>query len=153
MPELPVHVRPGTAADLPAVFALVRELAAYERAADAVTVDLATYERDFAAGRFSLLVAERRGGAADSLGMMLFYPAYSTWKGPMLYLEDFVVAEGARGRGVGRALWTALVAEARRREAVLIKWEVLAWNEPARAFYRAAGAELEPGWENGKLFL
>lgn len=152
MTDHPVAVRPGAASDLPAVFALVEELAAYERAADEVAVGLADYERDFAAGQFSLLIAED-GPGGPVVGMMLFYTAYSTWKGRMLYLEDFVVAESARRRGIGRALWAALVAEARRRECALVKWQVLDWNEPARTFYREAGAELEAGWENGKLFL
>lgn len=152
MDTIAVNIRPGTSADLPAVFALVEELAAYERAADEVAVGLADYERDYAAGRFDLLIAEDRTGGSV-VGMMLYYPAYSTWKGRMLYLEDFVVAAAARRRGVGRALWAALVAEGRERNCALIKWQVLDWNEPARTFYREAGAELEAGWENGKLFL
>ena len=147
-----VCVRPGAAADLPAVFSLVRELAAYERAAGEVATDVETYRRDFAAGQFELLIAEG-DASADPLGMMLFYPAYSTWKGRMIYLEDFVVTPAARRRGVGRALWSALVDLARARGCALIKWQVLDWNEPARDFYRAAGAQLEEGWENGKLFL
>ena len=152
MDPLDVKIRRGTSRDLAAVFALVEELAAYERAADEVAVGLADYERDFAAGHFDLLLAEERVGGAV-LGMMLYYPACSTWKGRMLYLEDFVVAAAARRRGVGRALWAALISEARARECALVKWQVLDWNEPARTFYREAGAELEGGWENGKLFL
>ena len=140
------------AADLPAVFALVRELAAYERAAGEVATDVETYRRDFADGQFELLIAED-AASCEPLGMMLFYPAYSTWKGRMIYLEDFVVAPDARRRGVGRALWRALADLARERGCALVKWQVLDWNEPARKFYLSAGAELEAGWENGKLLL
>lgn len=144
-------VRPGHDADLPAVYALVCELAEFERARHEVATDVAAYRRDLAAGCFELLVAEHP--AAGVGGMMLYYPAYSTWKGRMLYLEDFVVAQRARRRGVGSALWEALVRVARERECTSVKWQVLDWNEPARAFYRARGAELESGWENGRLWL
>jgi ribosomal protein S18 acetylase RimI-like enzyme len=64
-----------------------------------------------------------------------------------------VVAENARRRGVGQKLWEALVKVAREKKCQLIKWQVLDWNEPAREFYKRQGAELESGWENGKLFL
>ena len=101
-PTLPYAIRPGTPGDLDAVFALVRELAAYERAADQVATTAETYRADLAAGWFDLLIAEEAGGRV--LGMMLYHRAYSTWKGRMTYLEDFVVAvEGCLGeeRGEG----------------------------------------------------
>ena len=146
-----VLVRAGTAEDLPEVFKFVEELAEYERAADQVVTNAGVFATDFAAGWFELLIAEDVSG--ERLGIMLFHHAYSTWKGRMLYLEDFVVAENARRRGVGQKLWEALVEVAREKKCQLIKWQVLDWNEPAREFYKRQGAELEPGWENGKLFL
>lgn len=149
--SMSVKVRVGDAADLPTVLALVRELAAHVNASEQLAVDLATYQRDYAAGAFSILIAETP--TKEPLGMMLYYPAYSTWKGRMLYLEDFVVAEAARRRGVGQALWSALLEEVRRGGYALLKWQVVDWNEPARAFYRKVGAELEGEWENGKVFV
>lgn len=146
-----IVIRKGTKTDLPAAFARVEELAAYEKAADAVATSVKTYERDFDAGWFELLIAETPQG--ENLGVMIYYNSFSTWKGRMLFLEDFVVAEAARRKGVGHRLWEALILVAREKACSLIKWQVLDWNEPARAFYLKKGAELEPGWENGKLFL
>ncbi len=145
-----VTVRPATKADLPAIHALVAELAEYERAPREFVATLTEYENDFDAGFFDALVAEHEG---EVVGMMVWYRAYSTWKGRMLYLEDFVVRAEWRRRGVGEKLWDALVAKARALGCKLIKWQVLDWNEPAIRFYEKIGAEIEKGWWNGKLFL
>lgn len=146
-----IIIRKGNKSDLPAAFARVKELADYEKAADEVTTSVKTYERDFDAGWFDLLVAETEKG--ENLGVMIYYDTFSTWKGRMLFLEDFVVTQSARRLGIGEKLWEALIVIARVKGCALIKWQVLDWNEPARAFYLKKGAELEPGWENGKLFL
>jgi GNAT superfamily N-acetyltransferase len=87
----------------------------------------------------------------DLVGLVHFYTAYSTWKGRMLYLEDLVVTEAARRGGYGRLLFDAVVAEARRTGAQRLKWQVLDWNEPAIAFYKKLGAELDAEWINGNL--
>jgi len=146
-----IIIRKGTKNDLPAAFARVEELAEYEQAADKVSTSVKTYERDYEAGWFDLLIAETEEG--ENLGVMIYYNTFSTWKGRMLYLEDFVVAQHARRLGIGEKLWEALIVIAKVKGCTLIKWQVLDWNEPARAFYLKKGAELEPGWENGKLFL
>ncbi len=143
-------VRSGVSTDLPAVFALVQQLAEYERAPAAVVTSLQDYRDALQRKLFELLVAEDVSGV---IGMMLYYPAWSTWKGKMLYLEDFVVAEHARRRDVGRQLWMALVQLARSQDYTGLRWQVLDWNEPAKAFYRKVGADIEGGWENGRLWL
>ena len=98
---------------------------------------------------FGFFVAEGTDG--QLIGLALYYTAYSTWKGRMLYLEDLVVTEAARGTGLGRKLFDAVVAEARRTNAQRLKWQVLAWNEPAIGFYKRIGANLDPEWHNGNL--
>lgn len=141
-------VRPGHEQDLPAVFALVRELAEYERAPEQVITSLDDYRDGLRGGAFELLVAER---GTETVGMMLFYPVFSTWKGPLLYLEDFVVAERARRTGTGERLWEALLNHAKAEGYRGLRWQVLDWNEPAKSFYRKVGASLDAGWENGLL--
>jgi GNAT superfamily N-acetyltransferase len=84
-------------------------------------------------------------------GIALYYTAYSTWKGRMLFLEDLVVTETLRGTGIGKQLFDAVVAEARRTGANRMKWQVLNWNEPAIGFYKRIGANLDPEWLNGNL--
>ncbi|MEJ7660676.1 MAG: GNAT family N-acetyltransferase [Hymenobacter sp.] len=143
-------LRRGREADLPRVLALIQELAEYERAPEAVTNTLAMMQRDGFGPEpiFGFFVLE---SAEDLVGLALFYTAYSTWKGRMLYLEDLVVTEAARRGGYGRQLFDAVVAEARRTEAQRLKWQVLNWNEPAIAFYKKLGATIEDEWLNGNL--
>lgn len=146
-----IVLRRGVEADLPQVLSLIQELAVYERAPDAVTNTLAAMQRDGfgPAPIFSFFVLEN--AAAEIIGLALFYTAYSTWKGRMLYLEDLVVTEAARRGGFGRLLFDAVVAEARATGAVRLKWQVLDWNEPAIGFYRKLGAIIETEWLNGNL--
>ncbi|MCB9264541.1 MAG: GNAT family N-acetyltransferase [Lewinellaceae bacterium] len=143
-------VRRGNRADLPAIHALVGELAMYERAEHEFTASVDDYRRDFDAGYFETLVVEAQG---QIVGMALYYISYSTWKGRMLYLEDFVVRESSRGRGIGRALFDAFLEQARNKECRLVKWQVLDWNEPALNFYKKYNATIEKEWWNGKIFL
>ena len=140
--------RKGNFGDLAAIYALVVELAIYEREPQAVTATIRDYEQDFEAKVFDFLVAESDGVV---VGMALYYMAYSTWKGKMLYLEDFVVKESARGSGVGQLLFDAFLGEAKGLGARLAKWQVLDWNEPALAFYEKNKATIEKNWWNGKM--
>ena len=71
----------------------------------------------------------------------------------MLYLEDFVVSEQARGEGVGKKLFDALIEEAKKLGCVLMKWQVLEWNEPAINFYKKYKVEFDKEWWNCKLVL
>ena len=144
-------MRRGVEADLPQVLALIRELAEYERAPDAVTNTLEAMRRDGfgPAPIFGFFVLEAEDKALT--GLALFYTAYSTWKGRMLYLEDLVVTEPARRGGFGQLLFEAVVAEARATGAQRLKWQVLDWNEPAITFYKKLGANIESEWLNGNL--
>ncbi len=143
-------LRRGREADLPGVLALIRELAVYERAPEAVTNTLEMMQRDGFGPEpiFSFFVLENGN---ELLGLALFYTAYSTWKGRMLFLEDLVVTESARRGGYGRQLFDAVVGEARRTGAQRMKWQVLDWNEPAIGFYKKLGANIEAEWLNGNL--
>jgi GNAT superfamily N-acetyltransferase len=145
-----ILIRRATHADLDAIHDLVRDLAVYENAEEQHIATLAEYERDFSEGIFQAIVAE----VDDKVvGMALFYMAYSTWKGRMLFLEDFVVKEDYRRYGLGQKLFDAFVAEGRLQGCRLVKWQVLDWNEPALKFYHKNNAVIEKDWWNGKLFL
>ena len=144
------HIRLATEKDLPAIHALVRELAIYEKAEEEFTASLEDYRRDFRAGIFEALIAEVEG---EVVGMALYYMTYSTWKGRMLYLEDFVVKEQMRAQGIGRELFGAFLAKAKEKDCRLVKWQVLDWNEPAIRFYKKFQTTFENNWLNGKIFL
>lgn len=145
-----VIIRNAVIEDLPSVHALVGELAEFEKAAHEFTTDIEAYERNFRAGVFDVLIAEEAG---QVVGMALFYLTFSTWKGRMLYLEDFVVREAARGNGIGQKLFDAFLERARELDCQLVKWQVLDWNEPAIRFYQKQRATLEREWYNGKILF
>lgn len=143
-------IRPATETDLPAVHALMYELAVYENAPEAVSATLEEYRADFRAGIFESHVAEIDG---QVIGMTLFFMTYSSWKGKMLYLDDFVVTETHRRSGAGQLLFDAFLEEGRRRGCRLVKWQVLDWNAPALRFYEKNAAIIEKEWWNGKKIL
>ena len=152
-----IIIRLAKEADMPAIHALVHELAVYERAPEAHTATVEDYLRDFKAGIFESHVAvnmdKSLGKQGEVVGMIFYYMAYSTWKGRMLYLEDFVVTESYRQYGVGQMLFETFLEIARQKECRLVKWQVLDWNEPAIKFYRKNEAIIENDWYNGKIFL
>ncbi len=145
-----ITLRKATKEDIPAIHELVRELAIYEKAEHECTASLDDYYQDFAADIFDSHVAEADG---QVVGMALYYMTYSTWKGRMFYLEDFVVKKAYRRYGIGQQLFDAFVAEAKRRKCRMAKWQVLDWNEPAVNFYKKNQAIIEDNWWNGKLFF
>ncbi|MCY1532921.1 Acetyltransferase (GNAT) family protein [compost metagenome] len=83
------------------------------------------------------------------IGLALFYTRYSTWKGRRLYLEDFLVTESYRGKGVGKLLFERVIQEAKENNYNGMCWQVLDWNTPAINFYQKYNAEIEHGWLNG----
>jgi GNAT superfamily N-acetyltransferase len=145
-----VTIRKAQHTDLSAIFALVQELAEYEKAPEAVITSVATYEKDFAEGIFEAIVAEYEG---EVIGTALYYMGFSTWKGKMLYLEDFVVKATHRRFGAGQLLFDEFLAIAKAKGCSLVKWQVLDWNEPALQFYVKNDAIIEKEWWNGKIFL
>jgi len=145
-----INIRKANATDLPEIYNLVKELAVYEKEPAAVTATLSDYNADFAAGIFEAFVAKTE---EKVVGTAIYYMTYSTWKGRMLYLEDFVVQESYRKFGIGQQLFDAFLAEASNKKAKLVKWQVLDWNEPALSFYRKNEAIIEKNWWSGKIFL
>jgi GNAT superfamily N-acetyltransferase len=146
-----IRIREATTADMPAIHGLVYELAVYEKAPEAHTATLADYVRDFEAGIFEAHVAVT--DANEVVGMIFYFMTYSTWRGRMLYLEDFYVKETHRRYGIGQQLFDTFLEVAKAKDCVLTKWQVLDWNEPAIIFYEKNKATIEKEWYNGKLFL
>lgn len=142
-------IRKGGKKDLPKVLDLVLELAIFENEPDAVTATLADYETSLADQTFEFQVAEAEG---EIIGLILYYMCFSTWKGKMLYLEDFVVTQSWRRKGVGEALFQAFIKASEEKQAALSKWQVLDWNESAINFYKKQTAIIESEWLNCKIF-
>ena len=145
-----ITIRRAEIKDVGAMHALMFELAVYEKSPESVETTVAEYAEDFENGLFEGFVAEMEGKV---VGMTLFFMAYSSWRGKMLYLDDFVVTESCRRFGIGQMLYDAFLEEARLRGCRLAKWQVLDWNDPAVQFYQKNEAEIETGWWNVKKFL
>ena len=146
------RIRWADKADVPAVWALILELAEYEKARDQVNIDAAQLEADGfgAEPGYGLLVLEP-ADRDEVVGMALFYEKYSTWNGRCLFLEDLVVTATERGKGYGRQLFAAVAQETQRRGMAYMQWQVLDWNAPAIGFYRSLGADVDSAWLNGRL--
>ncbi|HEY9533182.1 MAG TPA: GNAT family N-acetyltransferase, partial [Mucilaginibacter sp.] len=93
-------------------------------------------------------VAEVNG---QIVGFALYYVRFSTWKGCRMYLEDFIVTEPMRGRGIGKLLFDRLIVEAKEMGFAGIVWQVLDWNAPALNFYAKYNTAIEAGWLNASL--
>lgn len=145
-----VIIRKGIREDVPVMFELIKELALYEKALEQVTN---TVEQMYLDGFgenpiFGSIVAEVEGSV---VGLALYYYRYSTWKGKRLYLEDLIVSEKMRGKGLGEQLLEATIQQAKDDSCTGVMWQVLDWNEPAINFYKKFGTKMDGEWINVHL--
>ncbi|MCS6967821.1 MAG: GNAT family N-acetyltransferase [Cytophagales bacterium] len=147
-----ITIRKGMPEDLLAVHKLIIELATYEKAEQEVITTPEQMLRDGFGENpvFGFYVAQVEE-SKSIVGMALYYTRYSTWKGRCLYLEDLIVTENHRGKGIGKLLFDAIVRECLQQNMNMITWQVLHWNTPAIEFYKRLGAHLDSEWLNGKL--
>ena len=138
-------IRNATKSDVPAILDLIRELATFEREPNAVAVTEAELLQDgFGESPvFGCFVATIE---SKVVGMALYYPCYSTWKGKSWHLEDLIVMEPHRGKGIGFALLKKFISFAYKTGVRRIQWVVLDWNTPAINFYEKQGATTLSDW-------
>jgi GNAT superfamily N-acetyltransferase len=145
-PDKLLTLRPATAADVPLILSLIRELADFERSPKAVHATEADLLRDGFGPqpRFQVTLAEQDGEPA---GFAFWFFNYSTWLGKKgLYLEDLFVRPVLRNRGIGRALLAELARIALAEGCGRFQWQVLDWNTGAIAFYESLGARQMGEW-------
>jgi len=144
------NIRRADKDDCARLLELVQELATYERAPDEVTVTLEHFtESGF--GKQPVWWAFVAEVDERVVGFALYYIRYSTWKGQAMYLEDILITNEMRGKGIGKLLFDRLIEEAREKKFNRIIWQVLDWNEPAINFYKKYDAKLDEEWINGHL--
>lgn len=139
-------IRPTTAHDVPTILTLIRDLAEYERAPNAV---VATEDglRDVLFGSKPAAEVLLASEADNPIGYAVYFFNFSSWLGrPGLYLEDLFIRPEKRGKGYGRALLGRLAQIAKARGCGRMEWAVLDWNDPAIQFYRRLGAEPMDEW-------
>jgi GNAT superfamily N-acetyltransferase len=146
-----VSIREATRENVPAIHALIGELADYERLRPLFTGeagDLASHLFDEPRCAHSLVAL--RGDIV--IGFALYFFNYSTFLcKPGLYLEDLYVQPAFRGQGVGKRLLQDLARRAAARGCGRMEWSVLDWNAPSIAFYRSLGAEPLEEWTTFRL--
>ncbi len=165
-----IVIRRAVKEDCPRLLELIKELAVYEKAPDDVTVTLEHFTESgfgknpvwwtFVATSSSppgvpeLSEGKERSSGGEAIhGFALYYIRYSTWKGQAMYLEDIIVTETARGKGIGKLLMDRLIVEAREKKFNRIIWQVLEWNESAINFYKKYNAEFDEEWLNCQIYV
>ena len=142
-----ISVRRAVQQDCPRLLELINELAVYEKAPQEVTVTLEHFIQSGFGEKpvWWAFVAEADGKVE---GFALYYIRYSTWKGQRMYLEDILVTEKMRSKGLGKLLFDRLIIEAKEKKFSGIAWQVLEWNEPAINFYKKYNASFDGEWVN-----
>lgn len=139
------EIRFATKNDMHEVLLLIKELALFEREPEAVEITVEDLQRDGFGNEklFTCFVAEVEG---EIQGMALLYFRYSTWKGKTVHLEDLIVREDFRGKGLGAALYKKTMEFAQKNGVKRVEWAVLDWNKEAIRFYENTGAHILKNW-------
>jgi GNAT superfamily N-acetyltransferase len=147
-----ITIRHAEEKDCERILALITELAVYEKEPEAVTVSLDHFKQSGFGAKpiWTAFVAEVNGQIE---GFALLYIRYSTWKGQMLYLEDFYVTQAMRKHGLGKMLFDRVLAYGKEEGHCGITWQVLDWNQVAIDFYNKYPTIFDKEWWNGKIFF
>jgi GNAT superfamily N-acetyltransferase len=138
-------IRDATEKDVPSILKLIKELASFEREPNAVSLNEEELIRD-GFGNHPLYKCFVASIYDNIVGIALFYPCYSTWKGKSLHLEDLIVTSEYRGKGIGFALLKKFILFAHNKGVRRIQWVVLDWNKSAINFYKKQGAKTLSNW-------
>ena len=140
-------IRPGKKSDIPQVFQLIKELAEYEKALDKVSNTVEKLEEDGFGPNpvYELFVAEIEN---NIVGIALTYYRFSTWRGKVMYLEDLIVKEHMRRKGIGKKLFDMVLDHAKVTSCVGLSLQVLDWNDLGINFYKKYNMEFDAEWIN-----
>lgn len=141
-----MNIRKARAEDAEIIFALIIELAIYEKAEhEVLTTAEEIRETMFGVdSKTSALIAEVDNKA---VAYAVYFYNYSTWLGKNgIYLEDIYVSPDYRHNGIGKALLKRIANIAVTNNCGRVEWSVLDWNTPAIDFYKSLGATPQDEW-------
>ena len=144
-------IRAARPADSALIFALVRELADYEKLSHDVdatpeAIAAALFARE---PRLFCDIAEWNGEPA---GFSVWFLNFSTFRGRHgIYVEDLFVRPAFRAKGIGKALMARLAKRCVDEGWTRFEWAVLDWNAPSIAFYKSIGAQVMDEWRICRL--
>lgn len=143
-------IRKAELKDAGSIYNLIHELAVFEKEPEAVEVTVDDIQLDGFGDqpKFEAFVAELNNKV---VGMALFYYRYSTWKGKTIHLEDLIVKETARGKGIGKSLYNEVLKYAYQQQLKRVEWAVLDWNTTAVDFYKNSGAVVFDDWRIAQM--
>ena len=143
-------IRKAEKKDSLAILNLIKELALFEKEPESVKLKLSDIENDGFGTKplFECIVAEIN---KRIIGMAIYYPRYSTWNGPTIHLEDLIVSEQYKGKGIGTQLYSNFIKMALNSGVKRVEWNVLDWNSPAINFYKKSGAKVLDDWRSVQM--
>ncbi|MDI3418038.1 GNAT family N-acetyltransferase [Streptomyces luteolus] len=145
-------IRTATPEDVPAILAMIRELAEYEKALHEVRATEAQLHTALFGERPAAYAHIAEDESGEAVGFTLWFLTFSTWRGVHgIYMEDLYVRPEARGGGHGKALMAELARICAARGYQRLEWAVLDWNEPSIAFYESLGARPQSEWSVYRL--
>jgi GNAT superfamily N-acetyltransferase len=144
-----IEIRKGRAEDMSSVLVLIKELADFEKAPQEVEVNTSQMLEWFENEKiFNFFVAEKN---QEIIGIALYYYKYSTWKGKCIFLEDIIVTDKERKKGIGKKLFNEVIKVAKLEKVKRLEWIVLDWNENAIEFYKKYNSIFDNEWICCKL--
>ena len=143
-------IRKAEKKDSLSILNLIKELALFEKERESVKLKLSDIENDGFGTKplFECIVAEIN---KRIIGMAIYYPRYSTWNGPTIHLEDLIVSEQYKGKGIGTQLYSNFIKMALNSGVKRVEWNVLDWNSPAINFYKKSGAKVLDDWRSVQM--
>lgn len=145
-----IAVKEAQLEDYPRILELIQELAIFENEPDAVEVTVDELIKN-GTGEYPLFRCFVAWYNNKIEGIALCYPRFSTWKGKTIHLEDLIVTQSMRGKGLGIALYKQVMKYAYDQRVRRVEWVVLDWNENAINFYEKSGATILKDWHLAQM--